>query len=425
MFISLLSALIKVYTLPYFPPGWQRHMTEKRVIMSVRDAYDNVPFYRRKYNSAGININRIRHLEDMKLLPVLTKEEVRQNFPGDMVRRGTNMGKCYRESTTGSTGQPLSFIVSPSGYAYYLAESARIYSMTGYRPWHRSCYLRLARMNLPKVSSSRQTHIASIQPVSELIKQLGKARPDLIDANASLLLKIAMQISKEDLKYIKPRFITVNTEMSTKMERDYIASVFNCPVYDEYATEETWSIATQCRKHRYHISSDSIWVEFVDSNGQDVKPGEIGNILITSTRSKAMPFIRYDVGDRGSPDDEVCSCGYKSPLMQSIDGRADDWLVLPSGKLFEPARVLCVCSKTVLQNPLLFEQYKLVQKQRDLLVFQYVKGKNFDVKYLDTILKDLEALFNEPINLIVEEVQPEHKPKRHAVQSLVPHDNLF
>jgi len=111
--------------------------------------------------------------------------------------------------------------------------------------------------------------------------------------------------------------------------------------------------------------------------------------------------------------------------MQSIDGRVDDWLVMPSGKLFEPARVLCVCSKTVLQNPSLFDQYRIVHKRRDLLVFQYVKGNNFDARNLDTIIKDLKALFDEPLNVLAEEVPPEHKPKRRALQSLVPHGRMF
>ena len=424
MFFTIVSALLSVYTIPYLPSTWQRGMTEKRVIKSVRDAYFNVPFYRQKYDAAGIDINRIRSLEDMKLLPVLTKEDVRKHYPGDMVRRGTNLKKCYHSNTSGSSGRMLSFIISPSGYAYYLAESARIYSMIGYYPWYRSCYIRLAPMNLPKASSSRQTHILSLQPVSGQIEQLKKARPDLIDASATLLLNIARHISKDDLKYIKPRCITVNSEMSTEVEREYISKVFNCPVYDEYGSEEVWSIATQCRKQQYHISSDSIWMEFLDGQGQDVKAGEVGDILITTTRSEAMPFIRYAIGDRGRPDVGVCDCGYKSPLLKSIDGRFDDWLVLPSGKLFEPSVVVATCNKTILKNPLLFDQFELIQKTRELLILRYVQGQNFDISGLDTILKDLKEIIGEPINVLSEEGQPESGGKRKTLKSLVPHDCL-
>jgi phenylacetate-CoA ligase len=425
MYLSLLLALIKVYTLPYLPARWQRQLTERRVIMSVRDAYYNVPFYRRKYDNAGININHIRRLEDMKLLPLLTKEEIRLNFPGDMVRRGTNIDKCHRESTSGSTGQPLSFIISPTGYAYYLAESARIYSMIGYRPWHRSCYLRSKPLNLTKISASRQTFISTSLPVSEQIAQLKKLKPHLIDAHPCSLLEIASNISKEELRFIKPRAITVNSEMSTIEERDYLSGVFNCPVYDEYGSYEFWSIATQCKKHKYHISSDSIWMEFLDSNAQDVPANEIGNIVITSTRSKVMPFIRYLIGDAGCPSDESCSCGYNSPLMQSFEGRADDWLVLPSGKVIPPSKILGLCGITAREHPMLFDHYKIVQRQRDLLIFQYIRGKEFSVALLDNLLKNLAKLFDEPVTILSEEKLSHPEGKRQIFQSLVSHNDLI
>jgi phenylacetate-CoA ligase len=419
MMLSLLPNLIKVYTWPYFPPAWQSRMTEKRVIKTVRDAYFNVPFYRRKYDSAGIDITRIRRLEDMKRLPVLTKEEIRRNFPGSMVRRGTNLKKCFHSSTSGSSGQPLSFVISPSGYAYYLAESARIYSMIGYRPWHRSCYIRLVSMHLPAASLIRQTHISSGQPVADQIEQLKKARPDLIDTGVVRLLNIAMHLGEDDLKYIKPRFITINSEMSTEKERAYLSRVFKCPVYDEYGTEETWSIATQCRRHRYHISSDSVWLEFLDGHGRDVDAGEVGDIFITTTRSEAMPFIRYNIGDRGRPEGGICGCGYKSPLMKSIEGRANDWLVLPSGKLFAPSQILSTYGQAVWQNPGLFAQFRIVQKAPDVLALQYVKGPRFAVNELEKLVEKLKELFDEPIDVSSEEVS-QLGEKRQVVQSLVP-----
>jgi phenylacetate-CoA ligase len=400
-------------------------MTEKRVINSVRDAYRNVPFYRQKYDAAGINIDSIRRLEDMKLLPILTKEEIRSNFPGSMVRQGTDIDKCFHSNTSGSSGQPLSFIISPSGYAYYLAESARIYSMIGYRPWHRSCYLRSKSMSLPKASASRQTFISSGLPVTEQIEQLKRHKPHLIDAHPSTLLDIARYIKKEDLKYIKPRFITVNSEMSTLEERNYIAGVFGCPVYDEYGSYEVWSIATQCRKHNYHISSDSVWLEFLDDQGNDVSPGEVGNIVITSTRSKSMPFIRYSIGDTGEPAAGTCSCGYKTPMMQSLTGRVNDWLVLPSGKLMNPTRVLRYCGQADSKTPFLFDRYKLVQEKCDRLVFYYVKGRDFDAAILNELLEKIRGAFDEPVEVLLEEGLPQSGEKRQVLQSLVEHRNLI
>ncbi len=419
-YFSLAAALLQVYTLPRLPSAWQRRLTERRVVRAVRDAYFNVPFYRRKYDDAGVDINRIRSLSDIKLLPVLTKKEVRDNFPQGIVRRGTDLSKCHRGFTTGSTGRPLSFVISPAGYAYYLAESARIYSMIGYRPWHRSCYIRLVTMSLPSVSSRRQTHISTGQPVAGQIAQMRKFRPDLIDSGVSRLLNLARQMTADDRRHIRPRAITLNAEMSAQPERDYLSSVFGCPVYDEYATEETWSVATQCRKHRYHISSDSVWLEFLDGEGRDVAPGEAGDIFITTTRSDAMPFIRYAIGDRGIPEAGTCDCGYRSPLMHSIEGRRDEWLVLPSGKLLSPSLVNLSFTRAIWRNPMLFDQIKIIQKTRGEVVVQYVRGSGFTEAEMAQVIKDIESAFPEPVHVTSEEAPLDTGAKRRVVQSLVP-----
>ena len=421
-YLNLATAIIKVFTLPHLPSNVQRHLAERRVIMTVRDAYLNIPFYRAKYDAAGIDIDSIRTLDDIKRLPVLDKAEIRANFPDNIVRRGTDYKKCHNAFTSGSTGQPLEFVISPAGYAYYLAESARIYYMIGYRPWHRSCYVRLVTMKLPALSSKRQTHISSGHPVRVQIEQLKRTKPDLIDTGVERLLNIANHLTEDDLKHIKPKFITINSEMSTEQERDYLSKVFNCPVYDEYGTEECWSIATQCRQHNYHISTDSVWVEFINSQGRDVEPGETGDILITTTRSEAMPFIRYAVGDCGVPGRGGCGCGYNSPLLESLEGRCDDWLVMPSGKLSPPSAILSAYGKAVWQNPLLFDRFRIVQKAPDLVVFQYVKGQRFNPKELEVLVSNLRQVFDEPVEVLSEEVDFEAGHKRQVVQSWVQHN---
>ncbi len=419
---NLLSAAIRVYTIPYLPSSWQKSLAERRVIQTVQDAYRNVPFYQEKYDSAGVDIRLIRRLEDLKKLPLLTKEEVRRHYPGKIIKPGTDTDKCHHSSTLGSTGKPLSFIFSPQAYAYYLAESARIYTMIGYRPWYRSCYIRYLPMQLLPVSRSRQTYIWSMQPVDKIIADLRMVKPDLIDAYASNMLEIARNVTVDDLRYIRPRMITVNSEMSSAEEREYIAGVFGCPVYDEYSTEETWGIAAQCRRHNYHIFTDSVWLEFLNEKGGDSAPGEAGEIIITTTRNRAMPFIRYLVGDRGRPGGRTCGCVNNLPLMESIEGRSSDWLILPSGRPFEPERILSVIARIVKQHPLLFDEFKVVQQRKDLIVLQYSRGRQFEPGPLEEILEALRTLIYEPVMVKAEEGKPARGAKRQAMESWVTRD---
>ena len=122
-----LLATFKVHINSRIPRQFQRRMAERRVIREIQRAYKNVPYYHQKYDQAGIDISSIRSLEDLKKLPFITKDEIRNNFPEGLVARGINIDKCQHSSTSGSSGKPLSFIFSPSTYAFYLAVNRRIY----------------------------------------------------------------------------------------------------------------------------------------------------------------------------------------------------------------------------------------------------------------------------------------------------------
>ncbi|MDV7397759.1 hypothetical protein RZS08_40540, partial [Arthrospira platensis SPKY1] len=111
-------------------------------------------------------------------------------------------------------------------------------------------------------------------------------------------------------------------------------------MYDEYSTEETWMVASQCRRHRYHIFIDNVWMEFLDDEGRGVAPGQVGEIVLTATRSRAMPFIRYKIGDLGRYSAAKCGCGLGFPVLESFEGRADDSFILPSGKFVSSLKVL-------------------------------------------------------------------------------------
>ncbi|MDY6932328.1 MAG: hypothetical protein SVJ22_10485, partial [Halobacteriota archaeon] len=245
-----LLGIIKIYINPRMPSKWQRKLAERRVIREIQRAYKDVPYYRNKYDDAGVDISSIHHLEDLKKLPFITKEEVRENFPKGIVADGVNIEKCHHSTTTGSSGKPLSFIFSKATFVFYLLTSMRVYTMIGFRPWHKHNYIKWTDVKIPGLGFlPERSHIPSNISVEEQISRLRVSKPDLLVGYASCILEIARSISTEDKFHIRPKFISVNSETSTQGERDFISSVFNCPVYDEYSTEETWMISSQCRNH--------------------------------------------------------------------------------------------------------------------------------------------------------------------------------
>ncbi len=416
----LFFAAVKVYINPLFPRRWQHILAEKRVIREIRRAYRNVPYYRQTYDEAGIDIRTIRRLDDIKKLPLITKEEIRANFPEGMVARGVNIDRCRLATTTGSTGKPLTFIFSPSTSAFYLATIMRVYAMMGYRPWHKISHIKYAPLYIsPGRRLFRRAHIPSTLSVEEQISLLKKQQPDLIVGYASTIFDLARNVTRDDTKHIRPKFISINSEMSTRDERDFISRVFGSPVFDEYSTEETWMIASQCRHQNYHLFIDNVWVEFLDEKGNDVADGEVGEIVLTTMRSPAMPFIRYKIGDLGSTSGRVCACGCGFPLMESFEGRSDASIILPSGRILLPYRVLNCFLPIITQNPHLVDEFRIVQKERDLLVVQIVKGRKFKDSLFQKTIENLKTALCEPLTVLVEEVLPTKDLKREAIESRV------
>lgn len=419
----LAVSVIKVHLNNLLSEEKLRKNTERRIIRMIRKAYRNVPYYHGLYDSLGIDINDINTLDDLKKLPIVSKDEIREQFPDGIISDKHSIADCHYSATTGSTGRSLPFVFSKSAYAFYIATGLRMYTMIGYRPWHTMAYIKYTEIKYPRFGPFfRTAHIPSTISVEKQIAMLREARPDLLLGYASIVFEIAQKATPDDLKHIRPKFIGINSELSTKHQRDVISSVFNCPVYDEYSTEETWMIASQCSRGNYHIFIDNVWMEFIDSSGNSVKPGEEGEIILTTTRSDAMPFIRYRIGDIGRYSAARCTCGLGYPLLESFDGRADDSFILPSGKYVSSLKILNTFTTYIKKYLYLMEEFKIIQKDRGYVVIELVKGREYSDTRFRELIDSLNDIFGEPVTISVEYVDriaANNSIKRKAIESWV------
>ncbi len=419
-----LLALIRTQVFQWLPPRLQQRIAQYKIIREVRQAYNNVPYYRAKYDQAGIDINTIKTLADLKKLPPITKDEIRENFPEGLISNRYRSRKLIKSATTGSTGKAVGFVFSPATYAHYITTSVRVYTMIGYRPWHKVVYIKYTTVQLPALGPFfRTAHIPSTITVEEQISRLRAERPDVLVGYASLILEIARTVTREDLKIIRPRMISVNSELSTADQRDFIARVFGCPVYDEYSTEETWMIASQCSRGRYHIFTDNIWLEFLDRDGNEVAPGETGEIFITTMNSPAMPFIRYRIGDMGRlATRSSCPCGRGFPILEAFDGRADDSFILPSGRYVSSLKILNTFTKYIKKDLHLMEEFKVIQHEQGRIEIMLEPGRDYTAEGFQELVSSLQTLMGEPVDISVsihDRVDMGSSIKRKAIESRV------
>jgi phenylacetate-CoA ligase len=165
------------------------------------------------------------------------------------------------------------------------------------------------------------------------------------------------------------KMVILTGDMASAQQKALIESVFGAPTVSEYGCTEFYVIAMECPDGGWHLETDRLLVEIIDENGRLVPPFTPGQVVITGFDTKAMPLIRYPLGDMATYSSRPCVCGRSLPLLNDVLGRENDYIELPSG-----GRAPGLAMSTVLESayanigqPLL--PWRGIQKSRDLIHF--------------------------------------------------------
>jgi phenylacetate-CoA ligase len=229
----------------------------------------------------------------------------------------------------------------------------------------------------------REELVSVQQPVGAIIEALRGIKPDVISGFPSVLSLLAREIEAKNITGISPRMVITHAETLTDHSRKEIGDAFNAEVYDIYGSVETSRLAFECKEHLgYHMINDSAIIEFI-KGGKNIYGHEPGEIVVTGLYNYEMPLIRYKLGDVGIPSNKKCNCGRGFPLMSSIEGRADDFLILPSGRIISPRGFKYYVPGIA--------EYRMIQAEKDRFVMQVVKGKGFSKETISQIERQIKA----------------------------------
>jgi hypothetical protein len=129
--------LIRLFRNLRLPPERLRRLQERRLRSLCRHARDNVPYYRRRFESAGIQPDDIRTLEDLRRLPITTKNDLRVAGLSEVVDRRADLASCVTLSTSGSIGEPFTAYLTPAEARTRALVQFRTLVTVGFRPWDR------------------------------------------------------------------------------------------------------------------------------------------------------------------------------------------------------------------------------------------------------------------------------------------------
>ena len=128
------------------------------------------------------------------------------------------------------------------------------------------------------------------------------------------------------------RMVMTDSELLVPESRETLQRGFGVPVFDEYGAWELLNVYYQCRHGGRHVAEDRILVEIVDGDGRPLPAGSEGSVVATHLRERAMPLLRYRLGDTGLIEPGRCPCGRRFRTMRLTKGRENDNVVLPDGR---------------------------------------------------------------------------------------------
>lgn len=385
-----------------------REYQNRKLREIVKYAYENSCFYHEKWKETGVRPDDVKTVEDLNRLPIVRKEELAMK-PDDVVSKEFRIEDLKVQRTSGSTGRPLYVYLTQKENEFRKAKHLRAQIVLGQKPWDRWVTI-TSPLHFAETTRLQGilrfysvTPISVFEDVSVQVSKLGSLKPDVIDGYSNSILLLGKEIRKRELSDVKPKFLVSGAELIDLSSRKFIEDVFDAPIYDQYATVEFERIAWQClEKDEYHIDADSVIVEFVDNNGNEVAPGEEGEIVCTSLFNYAMPFLRYALDDVGVPSEKnECPCGITFPLMKIVEGRKTSLLTFPSGKVLAPFAFMLAVWTFRYYN--LIDLFRIVQTKRDKLVFK-LKLKEQRIRE-DEVEEELKAHLKKELDLNVEQVE--------------------
>jgi phenylacetate-CoA ligase len=306
----------------------------------LRHATLNVPFYRER----GLRPATMEDaMSSLRELPVLTKAEVQR--AGRVLIADQYRDRRLEEiHTGGTTGTPLAVYcdsqVLQRNYAFFerfkrsagVRAGARVATFAGrplVPPDSNGPFWRHNFASNQLLCSSY--HIAPAT-IGSYVDALARFGPELIDSYPSNLEPLARHIVATGDERLRPRAVITSSETLFPEVRALAERAFGCPVVDHYGGAEMVAFVTQCAHGGYHVNQEYGVLELL-VDGRPAEPGETGEIVATGFINPVMPLLRYATGDFATLAKGRCACGRQSLCLERIEGRMDDVIETPEGRL--------------------------------------------------------------------------------------------
>lgn len=411
-----------------------RNLKVRRFREQATYAYENSPFYRNKFDEAGVDPTAVESLANTREFPTTSKDELRsaqedEPFPyGDLLAADPEEVTEYHQ-TSGTTGAPVRQADAWSDWEWWGDCWATLLWAQGFRPedrvffpfsynvfvafWagHYAC----ERIGAEVVPGGNLSSTQRVRKMAELDVTAFVSTPTY----ALRLAEVAAEEGFDPSEMAVERIVCAGEPgASVPGTKQRLVSEWDAEVYDHAGATEAGAWGFSCRADRLgiHVNEAQFLVEILDEDGEPVEPGERGKVIITPFHRQAQPYIRFELRDEVELGESgTCECGRTWQFLPGgVLGRTDD-LTKVNGVLFDPTAV----EDVVRRSEAIADEYEVVidhhgEKDIDVvaLTAELLSDTDADPEIVQTELrKELKQATNLTFRIDLVEYQTLDRPE--------------
>jgi len=330
--------------------GWPlarlHELQRERLDLLVNRAREHVPYYRDLPEPSSAEDPQRAVLETLASIPPLEKADYGDE-PESFIARDIPRRQLIRGQTSGTTGTSLPLwcvaetLVEEFATVWRMRRSLGVMSpidpnltfngniIVPYRQnrppfWRRSLYDHRTLFSVYHMTPANLRAYADA--VHALPAEYVEGYPSAIHLMARALLEMGRPVAPGRIKAV-----FTSSESLLSFQRETIEKAFGAPVRDRYGASEKVVSMTECRERRLHVDLEYCIVEVeTDTETDDF---ETGQLLVTGLSNYATPLFRYRIGDVGTRSKHPCPCGRAGDVFFHVDGRVEDYVLTPDGRL--------------------------------------------------------------------------------------------
>lgn len=357
-------------------------------------------------------------------LPIIRKSDFQKPLES-IISDEYDLKDLYIANTSGSSGHPFFYAKNKEAHAKVHAIIERLYSEHGLDV----CDKQARFYGIPLKGKSKYIEIIKDKllnrerfPIFDLsddalftfVKRFKKKRFIYVYGYTSAIVLFSKYLLRNNLilKAICPtiKACIVTSEVCTAEDRKIIEEAMGVCVINEYGCSEAGMVAFEDREGVWRLVEDDSFFEVVDTEGKVLPEGQEGRLLITNYSNKALPFVRYEVGDIG-----VISHDEKGRILKKLTGRVSDVIKLPSGKVAGGLSFYYI-SRSIMEEKSFIKEFIVRQTKLDTFEFDIVSDMPLSKDMESELSKKIEEYLEPGLNIIINLVDHIDRPSSGKIK---------